>query len=148
MIKAKLLIAFLLFCSGSSIMAQDLTKTIETKALAVQSKLVEWRRHLHEHPELGNREFKTAAYIIEQLKDYINDVNQYELFDKQHKMTILDFIIFFDTQGYNSDNPIRLNNKTLRDLENVIRKHGGNTAACSFGNTASISPSRSLLSRR
>jgi amidohydrolase len=69
MIKAKLLITFFLCCSGSSIMAQDLTKTIETKALAVQSKLVEWRRHLHEHPELGNREFKTAAYIIEQLKD-------------------------------------------------------------------------------
>ena len=50
-------------------MAQDLTKTIESKALAVQSKLVEWRRHLHEHPELGNREYNTAAYIILQLKE-------------------------------------------------------------------------------
>ena len=49
--------------------AQDISKTIDTKALAIQSKLVEWRRHIHEHPELGSREFKTAAYIVEQLKD-------------------------------------------------------------------------------
>ena len=69
MIKTKLLIAFFLFCSCSLIMAQDISKTIETKALAVQSKLVEWRRHLHEHPELGNREYNTAAYIVQQLKD-------------------------------------------------------------------------------
>jgi amidohydrolase len=68
MIKTKLTaILFLLFCSVA-ITAQDISKMIDAKALAVQSKLVEWRRHLHEHPELGNREFKTAAYIVEQLK--------------------------------------------------------------------------------
>jgi amidohydrolase len=67
MIKTKLLTAFLVIC-GTSITAQDLTKTIETKALAVQNKLVEWRRHLHEHPELGNREYNTAVYIVQQLK--------------------------------------------------------------------------------
>jgi len=31
--------------------------------------LMQWRRHLHQHPELGNREFNTAKYIVEQLKD-------------------------------------------------------------------------------
>ena len=48
---------------------QDISSLIAGKALAIQSRLVEWRRHLHQHPELGNREFKTAAYISEQLKN-------------------------------------------------------------------------------
>ncbi len=48
--------------------AQNISETINVKATAVQSKLTEWRRHLHQHPELGNREFKTAAYIVEQLQ--------------------------------------------------------------------------------
>jgi amidohydrolase len=55
--------------AAQQLIAQDISKTIETTALAIQTKLVEWRRHFHEHPELGNREFKTAAYIVDQLKD-------------------------------------------------------------------------------
>lgn len=31
-------------------------------------KLVEWRRHLHQYPELSNREFKTAKYVENHLK--------------------------------------------------------------------------------
>lgn len=31
--------------------------------------LVRWRRHLHEHPELSNRESQTAAYLIDQLRE-------------------------------------------------------------------------------
>ena len=50
-------------------LAQDLSSQINNKAAALEIKLTQWRRHLHEHPELGNREFKTSAYIIEQLKD-------------------------------------------------------------------------------
>jgi amidohydrolase len=48
--------------------AQDLSTQIDTKAQAIQTNLVEWRRHIHQNPELGNREFKTSAYIVEQLK--------------------------------------------------------------------------------
>jgi amidohydrolase len=48
--------------------AQDLSKTIDAKSLSIQPKVVEWRRHLHQNPELGNREFKTAAYIVAHLK--------------------------------------------------------------------------------
>ena len=50
------------------ISAQDINTIIETRSSAIQPQLVEWRRHIHQNPELGNREFKTAAYIIEQLK--------------------------------------------------------------------------------
>lgn len=55
-------------CTGA-LSAQDQLSLIDAHSKAVQKQLVEWRRHLHRHPELGNREFKTAAYIVEQLKD-------------------------------------------------------------------------------
>ena len=34
----------------------------------VEAKVIEWRRHLHENPELSNREFKTAKYIAKHLR--------------------------------------------------------------------------------
>ncbi|BBM01732.1 amidohydrolase [Microbulbifer sp. GL-2] len=33
-----------------------------------ESKVIEWRRHLHQNPELGNREFQTAKYIEQHLR--------------------------------------------------------------------------------
>jgi amidohydrolase len=35
----------------------------------VESKVIDWRRYLHENPELSNREFKTAKYIAKHLKE-------------------------------------------------------------------------------
>ncbi len=35
---------------------------------AVESKVIEWRRDIHQNPELSNREFKTAEKITEHLK--------------------------------------------------------------------------------
>jgi amidohydrolase len=64
----KFLVFIIAVFSFFKINAQDITKTIATKATAIQTKLVEWRRHLHQNPELGNREFKTAAYIAAHLK--------------------------------------------------------------------------------
>jgi amidohydrolase len=52
--------------------AQNIDALIDAKAKQIQVKLVEWRRHIHKNPELGNREFKTAAYIVEQLKQLKN----------------------------------------------------------------------------
>lgn len=65
----KLITSLILSFCITAISAQDISRSIDTKALAIQARLVEWRRHLHEHPELGNREVNTSAYIIEQLKD-------------------------------------------------------------------------------
>ena len=45
-----------------------LQNQIDNKAKAISSKLVEWRRHIHQNPELGNREFKTMEYIAAHLK--------------------------------------------------------------------------------
>jgi amidohydrolase len=41
---------------------------INTEADKLLPQVIEWRRHLHQFPELGNREFKTAAYIEEKLR--------------------------------------------------------------------------------
>lgn len=37
-------------------------------ASAVQPKVVAWRRDIHEHPELGNREFRTSKLVAEHLR--------------------------------------------------------------------------------
>lgn len=53
--------------SAINVMAQS-DAVLDQQVKAVNPKLIEWRRHIHENPELGNREFKTAAYIANHLR--------------------------------------------------------------------------------
>ncbi len=46
----------------------DWQATITDRTVDVTDKMVQWRHHLHANPELGNREFKTAAYITAHLE--------------------------------------------------------------------------------
>ena len=63
------LISFVLILSSFVIKAQTPLQTaIDTKAKAIAPKLIEWRRHIHQNPELGNREFKTQQYIANHLR--------------------------------------------------------------------------------
>jgi amidohydrolase len=41
---------------------------IERELAAIQPQLIAWRRDIHQHPELGNRETRTAALVAEVLK--------------------------------------------------------------------------------
>jgi len=41
---------------------------IDSKSKAISPKLIEWRRHIHQNPELGNREVKTQQYIADHLR--------------------------------------------------------------------------------
>lgn len=41
---------------------------IDKKAAAIEKKVIEWRHHIHENPELSNREFETAKYVANHLK--------------------------------------------------------------------------------
>ena len=41
---------------------------VEALAAAVDAKILAWRRDFHQHPELGNREFRTSKIVIEHLK--------------------------------------------------------------------------------
>lgn len=47
-----------------------LSAEIDTRIAASQAQLIEWRRHLHEHPELSNREVETAKYVAEKLRSF------------------------------------------------------------------------------
>lgn len=50
--------------------AQSLAAQIDSLAKAAEPKLIEWRRHLHQHPELSNRETETARYVVERLRSF------------------------------------------------------------------------------
>jgi amidohydrolase len=41
---------------------------LEQQANEIESRVIQWRRDFHQHPELGNREFKTGAKLAEHLK--------------------------------------------------------------------------------
>ncbi|MEY4515620.1 MAG: hypothetical protein RLZZ450_7742, partial [Pseudomonadota bacterium] len=45
-----------------------LRKDIDARAKQIESKLIDWRRDLHQHPELGNREVRTADIVAKHLK--------------------------------------------------------------------------------
>ena len=48
--------------------AQTLQQQISQQSKALLPKIIEWRRYLHAHPELGNREFKTAEMVAAHLR--------------------------------------------------------------------------------
>ncbi len=41
---------------------------LNKQANEMEQQVIEWRRHIHQYPELSNQETKTAAYIAEHLK--------------------------------------------------------------------------------
>ena len=41
---------------------------VDKRAHALEAKVVAWRRDIHQHPELGNREFRTSKLVAEQLQ--------------------------------------------------------------------------------
>ena len=48
--------------------AADLKANLDAELDALMEKVVEWRHDVHQHPELGNREFKTAKKIADHLR--------------------------------------------------------------------------------
>lgn len=61
-------LTYLLLAISGSAWAQPVETTIQAAAAAIQPRLVEWRRHIHQNPELSNREVNTAAYVAAHLK--------------------------------------------------------------------------------
>ena len=64
----KKLLLPLLLISGSAFAQSKLKPAIDSKASAIESKVVEWRRDIHMHPELGNQEFRTAKKVADHLR--------------------------------------------------------------------------------
>ena len=52
----------------AALLAQDLPAEIEKRIPTVMPKVIQWRRDLHQHPELSNREVRTAKIVADHLK--------------------------------------------------------------------------------
>ena len=50
---------------------------VENAADKIESKMIGWRRDFHEHPELGNREFRTAKIIADHLRSLGLEVQEH-----------------------------------------------------------------------
>ena len=48
---------------------ETLQEKIERLSAEIEAKVIEWRHHFHQNPELSNREFKTAEKIAAHLKE-------------------------------------------------------------------------------
>ena len=46
----------------------SLAAAIDAAAAALEAPVIAWRRDLHQHPELGNREFRTAGIVAQHLR--------------------------------------------------------------------------------
>ncbi|SHF65850.1 amidohydrolase [Pedobacter caeni] len=60
----------LLVMISSNVLAQkgSLRMEVSKKASSIEKKVIDWRRDLHEHPELGNNEIRTAGIIAKHLE--------------------------------------------------------------------------------
>ena len=66
--KATITSSLLLIALCSTAQNQTLKTKVAQKAANLESKVVSWRRELHQNPELGNREFKTSEKIAAHLR--------------------------------------------------------------------------------
>ncbi len=66
----KIYFTLLLVLSCALIFAQNTKQQakLDQKAKEMEAKVIEWRRHFHQYPELSNREFKTGKMIADHLK--------------------------------------------------------------------------------
>lgn len=69
-----LLTAVIAFAAALPAYSKDMTDEVNTAAERIRPKLVEWRRHLHENPELSNREYNTAKFVEAHLRKLGLDV--------------------------------------------------------------------------
>ena len=67
---AALSIGLALVTGPAAIAQQSLASDIDRLSAAAEPELIQWRRHLHQNPELSNREVETAKFIVERLKSF------------------------------------------------------------------------------
>lgn len=62
------LLVFILLGNPSFAQTKDHSAAISKAADNIEQKVIDWRHDIHQHPELGNREFRTAELIAKHLK--------------------------------------------------------------------------------
>ena len=72
----RLLVPFLALLVAAPAVAQPkgaaspLAAEIDTRAASIEQEMLGWRRELHEHPELSNREVETSRFVAEKLRSF------------------------------------------------------------------------------
>jgi amidohydrolase len=61
-----LMVAVALSCAASR--AESIGAAIDREARAIEARMIGWRRDIHQHPELGNQEVRTAALVAAHLR--------------------------------------------------------------------------------
>ncbi|OYX19005.1 MAG: N-acyl-L-amino acid amidohydrolase [Algoriphagus sp. 32-45-6] len=62
------LILPLFLLSGMAVGQTKLRPAIDKKAAEIESKVIDWRRDIHQNPELGNQEVRTAKMVADHLR--------------------------------------------------------------------------------
>ena len=63
-----ILLVLTAFLNFPTLNAQSNVVRSKTIVKGIEQKVIDWRRDIHEHPELGNREVRTAALVTKHLK--------------------------------------------------------------------------------
>ncbi len=58
----------LFLVTGQVIAQASFDQIIAQRSAEIEDKVIAWRRDIHEHPELSNREFRTAALVADHLR--------------------------------------------------------------------------------
>src|SRR5260370_26763174 len=74
MVRAWLLAALLSPAALRAVEDAPLAKEIDRGAAQVLPKVIAWRRDIHQHPELSNREVRTAKIVADHLRSLGLDV--------------------------------------------------------------------------
>ena len=65
----RVFVAFLVvFCLFNSAFAVDMSAEINAATAKIMPQVIEWRRYIHQHPELSNREFNTSKLVANELR--------------------------------------------------------------------------------
>jgi amidohydrolase len=71
---SRILLSLALSATALTARAQIAPHELDAAAAALQTRVIEWRRDFHQHPELANRETRTAARVAEHLRGLGLDV--------------------------------------------------------------------------
>lgn len=66
--KSLLAFAFAVGICACHMAFADLGEMLDAQAEALEQKVIAWRRDIHQHPELSNREFRTSALVADHLR--------------------------------------------------------------------------------
>ncbi len=66
--KSALLLTALAGLAAGAVHAEVTPAELDAATAALESRVIQWRRDFHRHPELANREFRTSGKVAEHLR--------------------------------------------------------------------------------